>query len=81
MEKKKVPDGYGLRLAVQGAGCSGVRFVIGFDKAKAGDEIFSEDGIPVFIEKKHFLHLIGTQVDFIDTSSERGFVFQSVSPD
>jgi iron-sulfur cluster assembly protein len=77
MDKKKIPDGYGLRLAVRGAGCSGVSFVIGFDKSKEGDEIFCEDSIPVFIEKKHFMHLIGSKVDFIDTASERGFVFSS----
>ncbi len=77
MEKKKIPAGYGLRLAVKGGGCSGISFVIGFDQPKEGDAIFDEEGIPVFIEKKHFLHLAGMQVDFVNNERERGFVFGS----
>jgi Fe-S cluster assembly iron-binding protein IscA len=29
----------------------------------------------VLIEKKHFMHLLGLKVDFIDTEKERGFLF------
>lgn len=76
MEKKKIPDGYGLRLAVKGGGCAGISYIIGFDRPKESDEIFTEEGIPVFIEKKHFLHLAGMQVDFVDGELERGFIFQ-----
>lgn len=76
MEKKKIPVGYGLRLAVKGGGCAGISFVIGFDKPGESDEKFMEDEIPVFIEKKHFLHLAGMKVDFVDSETERGFVFE-----
>lgn len=65
MEKKKIPEGFGLRLAVRGGGCSGLSYIIGFDQPKEGDEIFSEHGIPVFIEKKHFLHLAGMKLSLI----------------
>ena len=75
MQRKNIPSGYGLRLAVKGGGCSGISFIIGFDKPKGGDVEFSEAGIPVFIEKKHFLHLAGMQVDFVENERERGFVF------
>jgi iron-sulfur cluster assembly protein len=77
MEKKKIPEGYGLRLAVKGGGCAGFSFVIGFDKPGESDEKFMVDKIPLFIEKKHFLHLAGMKVDFIENETEKGFVFQS----
>jgi len=76
MDKKKIPDGYGLRLAVKGGGCAGISFIIGFDKAGVSDEKFQLGEIPVFIEKKHFLHLAGMKVDFVDSETERGFVFE-----
>lgn len=77
MEKKNIPEGYGLRLAVKGGGCAGVSFIIGFDLPKDSDEQFIEQGIRVFIEKKHFMHLAGMQVNFVDSHSERGFIFES----
>jgi iron-sulfur cluster assembly protein len=77
MERKNIPAGYGLRLGVKGGGCAGVQFLIGFDQPKPGDEHFSESGFLVFIEKKHFLHLAGMKVDFLDNEKERGFVFES----
>ncbi len=77
MQKKNIPAGYGLRLGVKGGGCSGVSFIIGFDNPRDSDEKFMAEGIPVFIEKKHFLHLAGMRVDFVESDRERGFVFES----
>lgn len=77
IERKKIPSDYGLRLGIKGGGCAGVQFVIGFDQMKMGDEQFSDHGFPVFIEKKHFLHLAGIRVDFVDNEQERGFVFEA----
>ncbi len=72
---KNIPKGYGLRIGVKGGGCAGVTFVIGFDKPKPNDEIFDTESFQVLIEKKHFMHLLGLKVDFIDTEKERGFLF------
>jgi iron-sulfur cluster assembly protein len=77
VERKKIPEAYGLRLAMKGAGCSGTTFVIGFDKKKEQDEVFQLEGLEVYIEKKHLMYLFGVEVDFVENEAERGFVFNS----
>ena len=74
--QKKVPSEYGLRLTVNGGGCAGVDFKIGFDKKNDEDVIYQDYGFDVFISKKDFMHLIGKHVSFAETSEQRGFVFE-----
>jgi iron-sulfur cluster assembly protein len=73
--KKNIPSGYGLRIGVKGGGCAGVQFVIGFDHPKPTDDLFDLGAFQVLVEKKHFMHLIGIKVDFVDSETERGFLF------
>ena len=75
ISKKKVPEGYGLRIGIRGAGCAGVSYLLGFDKKKEGDVEYSIEGIDVYIEKKHTMYLIGLEVDFYDGADARGFSF------
>ncbi len=74
---KNIPAEYGLRVGVKGGGCAGIEYVIGFDKKNATDVAFDLQNIPVFIEKKNFMHLIGIEVDFYEGSDVRGFVFNN----
>jgi iron-sulfur cluster assembly protein len=74
MLTKNVPQGYGLRLGVRGGGC-GVSLIIGFDKKKDSDMSYSIRDIPVYVDKKHIMYLIGKQVDFIENEEARGFMF------
>lgn len=76
MDQKKIAKGYALRLGVRGGGCSGVSYVIGFDKPKNTDDVFDAGEFNVLIEKKHTMYLIGLKVDFVDSVLERGFSFQ-----
>lgn len=73
---KNIPEGYGLRIGVKGGGCAGFTYIIGFDKPKQNDEVFETGSFAVLIEKKHFMHLLGLKVDFLDSDKERGFLFQ-----
>jgi iron-sulfur cluster assembly protein len=76
METKNIPDGYGLRVGVRGGhGCGGVSFIIGFDKQKPSDMTYFVEGIPIFIDKKHTMYLIGKAVDFYEGADARGFMF------
>lgn len=76
MENKSIPDGYGLRIGVKGGmGCAGLGYMLGFDKPKEGDINYSIEGIPVHIEKRQTMYLIGLQVDFYEGSDARGFTF------
>jgi iron-sulfur cluster assembly protein len=76
MQTKNIPEGYGLRVGIRGgSGCGGATFILGFDTKKEGDIFYTKSEIPVFVDKKHTLYLIGKEVDFIDSADARGFTF------
>ena len=77
MSKKGIPQNYGLRIGVKGAGCSGVTFVLGFDQITDKDSQFEIENIPVYIEKRHIMHLMGIEVEFIENEKVRGFHFKT----
>jgi iron-sulfur cluster assembly protein len=75
MDTKNIPHDYGLRVGIKGGGCGGVSLIIGFDKKKASDLAYSIGDIPVYIDKKHTMYLIGKEVDFYEGEDARGFMF------
>ncbi|HEX8040514.1 MAG TPA: iron-sulfur cluster biosynthesis family protein [Chryseosolibacter sp.] len=75
MKAKAIPSQYGLRVGVRGGGCGGVSLIIGFDTKKETDLAYDVDGIPVYVDKKHTMYLMGRQVDFIDEADGKGFIF------
>lgn len=74
METKNIPKDYGLRVGVKGGGC-GVSLIIGFDKMKESDMAYHISDIPVYIDKKHTMYVIGKEVDFYEGDDKRGFMF------
>lgn len=74
LKKKGIPEGYGLRIGVKGAGC-GVGFNLGFDMKKEGDIEYFVDNVQVLIQKRETMFLVGKMVDFYDESDGRGFAF------
>ncbi len=74
METKNIPADYGLRVGVKGGGC-GVSLLIGFDKKKDSDIAYTIDKIPVYVDKKHTMYIIGKEVDFFEGEDARGFMF------
>ena len=77
MSSKDIPDGFGLRVGVRGGGCSGMSYILGFDKLRDQDLDFSIDGIPLYIDKRHGLYLFGTLIDYHDGLNARGFTFEN----
>ncbi len=77
INKKNIPDGYGLRVGVKGGGCSGMSYVLGFDKEREKDKVFNLDGITVYMDKRHGLYLMGTIVNYHDGLDARGFTFEN----
>lgn len=75
METKNIPVDYGLRVGVKGGGCGGVSLIIGFDRKKNTDNAYTIADIPVYVDKKHTMYLIGKEVDFYEGADARGFVF------
>ena len=74
MQTKGIPADYGLRIGVKGGGC-GVSLMIGFDKKKESDIAYTFEGIPVYVDKKHTIYVMGKEVDFYEGEDARGFTF------
>mgnify|MGYP006202449553 FL=1 len=77
MDQQELGPDFGLRLGVEGGGCSGMNYVLGFDQIKEGDSEYDIEGIRVFMHKAHGLYLAGMQVDFQQGLNARGFVFNN----
>jgi iron-sulfur cluster assembly accessory protein len=66
-----------LRVGVKGGGCSGMTYVLGFDKPTEKDEHFEIAGIPCIMEKSHGIYLMGMEVDWQGGLNSRGFTFKN----
>jgi len=68
----------GLRLGVQGGGCSGLSYSVRFDtQPRERDRIFEYGEVRVFVDPKSFIYLNGMTVDWEETLMQRGFTFQN----
>jgi len=68
----------GLRLGVQGGGCSGLSYVIRFENGPAErDRIFQFGDVRVFVDPKSFIYLHGMVLDYEETLMRQGFVFNN----
>ena len=71
-------EGYFIRVGVDGGGCSGLMYQLTFEnEEKDGDKVFEDNGIKVVVDKKSFLYLIGTNLDFSGGLNGKGFVFMN----
>lgn len=79
LEKEGVsPEVGGLRVGVQGGGCSGLSYAMRLDtQPRDRDKIFEEHGARIFVDPKSFLYLNGTTLEYEDTLMRQGFVFQN----
>ncbi|TYA60088.1 HesB/IscA family protein [Formosa maritima] len=86
--KKKVmelmtEDGYSLatdyvRVGVKSGGCSGLSYDLKFDKEQQEeDKVFEDNGVKIIVDKKSFLYLIGTTLDYSGGLNGVGFVFNN----
>jgi iron-sulfur cluster assembly protein len=70
------PDGEQLvlRIAIQGGGCSGFQYGLGFDSGAAeGDEILELEGVRVVVDPFSAPYLRGATIDFLNGLQESGF--------
>lgn len=77
-EKDGMDDTFGIRIAVQGGGCSGLSYKLEFDnKEQPGDQVFEDKGVRIFVNMKSLLYLVGTELDFSDGLNGKGFFFNN----
>src|SRR2546423_7293105 len=79
MAKENVsPEQGGLRLGVQGGGCSGLTYNIRFDtQPRERDRVYEFDGVRIFVDPKSFIYLHGMVLDYEETLMHQGFVFRN----
>ena len=77
---KNIPEGYGLRVGVRGGLGCGAALIIGFDQKSETDVSYMIEGIPVYMDKRHTLFLIGKEVDFYEGADAVGFIFVDTKP-
>ncbi len=77
-KENKALDAYFVRVGVEGGGCSGLTYQLDFDNViKEDDKIFEDKGVKIAVNKKSFLYLVGTELDFSDGLNGKGFAFNN----
>ena len=66
-----------LRVGVKGGGCSGMTYVLGFDRVTENDQRFEIGGISCVMNRSHELYLLGMEIDWQDGLNNRGFTFRN----
>jgi len=63
---------------VEGGGCSGLSYKLEFDNVlKEGDQVFEDKGIKIAVDRKSFLYLVGTELQYTGGLNGKGFVFNN----
>ena len=67
-----------LRVAIQGGGCSGFQYGLGFDRdAVEGDHEFEAHGVRVVVDPFSAPYLRGAEIDYVDTIEQAGFAINN----
>jgi len=66
-----------LRVAVEGGGCSGLSYKLGFDIRTDEDEVVDTQGLEVIVKPDHMMYLDGVVIDYPDGLDARGFTFEN----
>ena len=67
-----------IRVGVEGGGCSGLSYKLEFDNVmKEGDQVFEDKGIKIVVDRKSFLYLVGTELQYSGGLNGKGFVFNN----
>jgi iron-sulfur cluster assembly accessory protein len=71
-------DGYGLRVAVKGGGCSGFEYGMTWEQDKGeNDQVMEFNGLRVFIDAMSVLYLEDVQIDYVDGLQGSGFKIEN----
>jgi iron-sulfur cluster assembly protein len=75
-QAQNLPENAFLRMGVKGGGCSGMSYSLEFDTEMGPhDKEFEIDGVKVVVDKKSYLYLNGTTLDYVQQGLTGGFTF------
>ena len=67
-----------VRVGVKSGGCSGLSYDLKFDdKQSDEDKVFEDNDVKIIVDKKSFLYLIGTTLEYSGGLNGAGFVFNN----
>lgn len=67
-----------VRVGVKSGGCSGLSYELKFDdNAAEDDKVFEDNSVRIIVDKKSFLYLVGTTLEYSGGLNGKGFVFNN----
>ncbi len=76
-EREGSPSSH-LRVAVKGGGCSGLTYTLGLaEEPKESDKVVEEHGLKLFVDRKSYVFLAGTVLEYSGGLNGKGFVFNN----
>ena len=78
--KDGIEENVGVRVAVKGGGCSGLTYdlnITGEVVESETEKVVEQHGVKVIVDKKSYIYLVGTELDFSNGLNGKGFVFQN----
>jgi len=78
--KMEHPDSLVLRVGLSGGGCSGFKYNLDFieePEEKEEYKLIEKDGLKIVCDKKSYIFLVGTEIDYEETLMSSGFIFNS----
>ncbi|MDC6361993.1 MULTISPECIES: HesB/IscA family protein [Flavobacteriaceae] len=67
-----------VRVGVKSGGCSGLSYELKFDKSASDtDKLFEDNNVRIIVDKKSFLYLVGTTLEYSGGLNGKGFVFNN----
>ncbi len=67
-----------VRVGVKSGGCSGLSYELKFDnQIQNSDKVFEANGVKIAVDKKSFLYLVGTTLEYSGGLNGKGFVFNN----
>ena len=70
---QKGSENAALRVKVVGGGCSGLTYKMDLDVPRDGDRVFEHEGAKIVVDRKSFLYLKGTELDYKEELMASGF--------
>jgi iron-sulfur cluster assembly protein len=78
MREGSIKEDSFLRVGVEGGGCSGLSYKMDFDsERKEGDQLFEDKEVKILVDKKSFLYLVGTVLEYSGGLNGKGFSFNN----